>query len=219
MGEGTPTPVWDRATRLVHWCFPLLIPFAWWTAHADRLDWHRWAGFAVLGLLVFRLCWGVFGGSTARFARFVKGPGGAFAYVRGLFSKGAQPIVGHNPLGGWSVVALLLTLLAIVGFGLFAVDTDGIESGPFARFVTFDQGRMAARLHHQTFDLLLWLVGLHLVAILFYAMAKRENLVGPMLTGRRRLPRGSEQLKGASGWRLLLSLAFALAVVAIMART
>lgn len=219
MGERTPAPVWDRATRLVHWAFPLLIPFAWWTAQADRLDWHRWAGYAVLGLLVFRLCWGVLGGSTARFAQFVKGPGGALAYVRGLFSKQAQPVVGHNPLGGWSVLALLLTLFAIVGFGLFAVDTDGIESGPFARFVSFDQGRMAARLHHQAFDLLLWLVGLHLAAILFYALVKRENLVGPMLTGRRRLPPGSEQLKGASGWRLLLSLALALAAVGITART
>ena len=93
---GTPTPVWDRATRLVHWAFAPLILFLWWTAHNDRMDWHRWAGFAVLGLLVFRLAWGVLGGSTARFSHFVKGPAAAFAYGRGLFAK-ARKSGGRGP--------------------------------------------------------------------------------------------------------------------------
>ena len=119
------------------------------------MDWHRWAGFAVLGLLVFRLSWGVLGGSTARFSHFVKGPGAAFAYLKGLFGRKAGPAAGHNPLGGWSVVALILTLIAVVVFGLFAEDVDGIESGPLARFVDFDTGRMASKLHHLSFDVLL----------------------------------------------------------------
>jgi cytochrome b len=215
-GVGTPTPVWDRATRLVHWAFAPLILFLWWTAHSDRMDWHRWAGFAVLGLLVFRLAWGVLGGSTARFAHFVKGPAAAFAYGRGLFSKNRKAaVVGHSPLGGWSVLALIATLCSVVGFGLFAEDVDGIESGPLTRFVDFDTARTAARLHHLAFNVLLWLIGLHLLAIAFYALARRENLVGPMFTGRRSLPEGSEKLKPAAVWRLAASLALAAAAVAL----
>ena len=214
----TPAPIWDRATRLVHWAFAPLILFLWWTAHSDKMDWHRWAGFAVLGLLVFRLAWGVLGGSTARFAHFVKGPGAAFAYGRSLFAKDRKAAAaGHNPLGGWSVLALLATLCAVVGLGLFAEDVDGLEPGPLARFVDFDTGRLAARLHHQAFNVLLWLIGLHLVAIAFYALARRENLVGPMLTGRRRLPDGSERLKRAPVWRLALSLVLAAGAVALAA--
>ena len=218
---GTPTPVWDRATRLIHWAFPPLILFLWWSAHHDRMDWHRPAGFAVLGLLVFRFAWGVLGGSTARFSHFVKGPAAAFAYGRSLFAaqgadtRAKRPVVGHTPLGGWSVLALIATLSACVGFGLFSEDVDGIESGPLARFVDFDTTRMAARLHHLAFNVLLWLIGLHLLAIAFYALARRENLTGPMVTGRRRLPAGSEQLKPAAVWRLAASLALAAGAVAL----
>jgi cytochrome b len=217
---GTPTPVWDRATRLVHWSLAPLILFLWWTAQTsvDKMDWHRWAGDAVLGLLVFRLAWGVLGGSTARFSHFVKGPGSALAYLKGLFGKKAGPTIGHNPLGGWSVVALILTLLAVVAFGLFAEDVDGIESGPLARFVDFDTGRMAAKLHHTAFNVLLWLIGLHLLAIAFYAVFKRENLVGPMVTGRRKLPDGAERLRPAAAWRLVLSLLLAAGAVVLAAR-
>jgi cytochrome b len=212
-----PTPIWDRATRLAHWALPLLILFLWWTAHNDKLDWHRWAGLAVLGLLVFRMAWGVLGGSTARFSQFVKGPGAGLAYLKSLFGRKAQPIVGHNPLGGWSVVALLLTLIAVAGTGLFAEDTDDLAPGPLAHFVDFDTGRLMSKLHHQAFDVLLWLIGLHLFAIVFYALVKRENLVGPMLTGRRKLPEGAGRLKPAAVWRLLFSLALAAGAVALAA--
>jgi cytochrome b len=214
-----PTLVWDRATRLVHWALAPLILFLWWTAHDDRMGWHRWAGLAVLGLLVFRLAWGLLGGSTARFAHFVRGPGAAFAYGRSLFAKTRKAAVaGHNPLGGWSVLALITTLSAVVSLGLFAEDVDGLEPGPLARFVDFDAGRTAARLHHLAFDVLLWLIGLHVAAIAFYALARRENLVGPMVTGRRRLPDGTPPLKPAAVWRLSACLALASAAVALAAK-
>src|SRR4051812_15764725 len=102
--------VWDAPTRVAHWALVILIPFAWWSAEvAHRLDWHRWAGYAVIGLLSFRLYWGLAGAETARFAHFVRGPGQMIGYLRGL----APPRLGHNPVGALSVLALLLLLIAV----------------------------------------------------------------------------------------------------------
>jgi cytochrome b len=177
--------IWDLPIRLFHWTLLGVVLLAWRTAETHELGLHRLAGSAVAGLLVFRLWWGLFGGSSARFASFVKGPKAVWGYARALFSGGAaEPEAGHNPLGGWSVAALLTCLLVLVGAGLFAVDVDGLESGPFAGRVDFDLGRLASHIHALAFDALEALVALHLAAIAFYAIVKRRDLVGPMLTGR-----------------------------------
>lgn len=179
----TKVRVWDFPVRLFHWLLVPLIAFSWWSAEEGRLDWHRLSGYAVLTLVVFRLAWGVFGSDTARFGYFLKGPRGIGAYL----SNKAEPAVGHNPLGGWSVLAMIVLLVVQTVLGLFAIDVDGIESGPLAVFVSFDQGRLAAEAHHLTFNILLALIALHLLAIVFYAVAQRNNLIGPMITGRKKL--------------------------------
>src|SRR5579859_6675475 len=144
---------------------------------------HLLAGAGVAGLLAFRLCWGLIGSSTARFAQFVKGPRAVLAYARSLGS--AEPESGHNPMGGWSVVALLLCLFALIGFGLFAVDTDGLDSGPLADFIEYDAARAASHWHGFAFTLLQILVGLHLLAILFYQLVKKHRLIEAMVSGGR----------------------------------
>lgn len=173
--------VWDLPTRIVHWLFVLLLPLSWWTAETGRMDWHRWGGYTLLGLLVFRLYWGWFGASTARFAQFVRGPRTIAAYLRGHWTE----MAGHNPLGALSVLALLAGLAAQVTLGLFAVDVDGIESGPLSVFVSFDTGRAAAEWHERVFDALVWLVGLHVVAVIFYLLVRKQRLVTAMIHGRR----------------------------------
>jgi cytochrome b len=175
----TRVALWDLPTRVVHWALVLLIPFSWWSAEEHPTDWHRTSGYAILGLLVFRLIWGVVGSSSARFADFVRGPRAVIAYARG---QGGTPL-GHNPMGGWSVVVLLALLVAQVGLGLFAVDTDGLESGPLSHWVSFDAGRAAAETHETLFDILLVFVGLHVAAVLFYLFVRRDNLIAAMLTG------------------------------------
>ncbi|MDE2357347.1 MAG: cytochrome b/b6 domain-containing protein [Alphaproteobacteria bacterium] len=178
--------VWDAPVRLVHWAIAALVAFSWWSAKSDHLAWHRLSGYTILGLLVFRLIWGVIGSETARFSSFLAGPRTVLAYLGGR----AAPRVGHNPLGGWSVV-VLFTLLAIqVGLGLFSVDEDAIEAGPLDRFVSFNTGRAITHWHHLVFNLLLVFIGLHLVAIAVYA-ARRRDLVSPMLSGRAILPPGA----------------------------
>lgn len=201
--------VWDIPTRLFHWVLVGLIAFSWWSAENGRLDWHLLSGLSVLALLVFRLIWGVIGSSTARFAGFLRGPRGVAAYMRGT----EPPLPGHNPLGGWSVVAMLVALAVQVGSGLFAVDVDGIESGPLSYLVEFDQGRTAAAIHEISFNVLLGLIALHVLAILFYLVFRRRNLIGPMITGSDRVSgMGAAPLRPGKLWALVLAIVIAAAV-------
>src|SRR6476661_2336880 len=123
-GPVSRVKLWDFAIRLVHWSFVLLLPALWWTWKQGDIATHKLLGYVLLALLVFRIFWGLAGSDTARFAGFVRGPRAVGAYVRGLFSKEAEPVVGHNPVGGWSVVALLSLLFAQTVVGLFTQDVD-----------------------------------------------------------------------------------------------
>jgi len=202
--------IWDLPIRLFHWMLVLLVLIAWRSAEQRDISLHVLAGSGVAGLLVFRLWWGFFGSSTARFANFLRGPGPVIAYASSLLSH-KEPELGHNPMGGWSVAGLLLCLFGLIGFGLFAVDTDGLDSGPFADYVDFDTGRLASHLHARFFDGLEILVAMHLVAILFYHLIKRHKLVHAMVTGR--LPHLDEDEAFIPGSRPMLALGAALGLV------
>lgn len=209
MPAATGVRVWDLPTRLFHWALVVLIAISWWSAENGAMDWHLRSGLAVLALIVFRLLWGLFGGSTARFAAFVRGPGAVIAYVRG---EGGPTRPGHNPLGGYSVLALLAVLAVQVATGLFATDVDGLDSGPLSFLVSFDQGRAAAEVHEVAFNLLMALAAIHVAAIAFYLFVRRRNLVRPMVTGRDAALGGSEgTLREAPLWRLLVAVAVAAA--------
>lgn len=182
MTKATPVRVWDLPTRLFHWAIVVLIGMSWWSAENHAMDWHRIFGLITLGLILFRLIWGVVGGSTARFASFLRPPGSVISYL----GSDAPRRAGHNPIGGYSVIVMMLVMVLQVGTGLFAVDVDGIESGYLSHLVSFDQGRVAAEIHEISFNVLLALIGLHVLAILFYLFIRRRNLVGPMVTGTDR---------------------------------
>lgn len=183
--------IWDAPVRLIHWLMVLMFAVSWRSAETGAMNYHRYSGYTLLGLLLFRIYWGFAGSSTARFSSFVKGPRAVLAYLRQMPQRtGArQPAVpGHNPLGALSVIALLLLLSTQVLLGLFAVDVDGIESGPLSLYVNFDTGRRCAEWHGRVFELLLWMIGLHIAAVLFYLLYKRDNLIASMLHGRRVFP-------------------------------
>ena len=200
--------IWDAPTRLFHWLVVVLVALLWWSAEEERLDLHLTLGLVMLGLLVFRLLWGLFGSSTARFASFVRGPRAMLDYVRGR----AGFVPGHNPVGALSVLALLGLLAALVGLGLLASDEDGLYSGPLAHLIDPDLSEALTELHEEGFDVLLVLVGLHVAAILYYRLIKREDLVTPMVTGVREAPEGTAPMVAAPLWRLLLALAVAVGV-------
>lgn len=175
--------VWDLPTRLFHWTLVVLFVAMWYTGKQGMLNLHILCGEAIAILLVFRILWGIIGSQTARFGDFVRGPSAVCRYVRGKMSEAEQP--GHNPLGALMVVALLLALLVQVGTGLFSADIDSfVYDGPFA-YLIGDKAQTVTTVHKQLFNGILVLVALHIMAIIIYAVFKKQNLVRAMLTGRK----------------------------------
>lgn len=210
MNQAATVRVWDLPTRLFHWALVGLIAFSWWS-HSQHLNWHRLSGYTIAALLVFRLWWGIAGPRTARFAGLAGGPRAIGRYLKGEHG----PVVGHNPLGGWSVLAMLGLLLTQVTLGMFSVDQDGFESGPLARYVSFDTGRAFAAAHGWVFWGLLALIVLHLVAVAAYAL-RGQNLTAAMITGRRRSPEGAAEPAFAPLWRLGVGLLLAAATFGVL---
>lgn len=180
--------VWDLPTRLFHWALVACVIGLVVTGNVggNAMYWHGRLGYAVLTLLLFRLVWGVVGGHWSRFAHFVRGPATVLDYLRGRGRP--EHGVGHNPLGALSVLAFLLVLLAQVASGLMA-DDEIAFTGPLTALVSGDWVAEATRYHKNVGKILLIaLIALHLLAIAFYRLARRQTLVGPMLHGDKQLP-------------------------------
>ncbi len=171
--------VWDLPTRLFHWSLAILVVVAVVTGKAggNLMDWHGRAGLAIVGLVAFRLAWGLLGSTYARFASFFPTPARLVAYLRGEWR---QP--GHNPLGALSVLALLALVAFQVGSGLVAND-DIAFRGPLFELAGKALSDRLTGLHKGSTNLLLALIALHVAAIVWYARVRRQNLVRPMLTG------------------------------------
>jgi cytochrome b len=179
--------VWDLPTRLFHWLLVACVAGLIVTGYTGGawMDWHARIGYAVLTLLLFRIAWGFVGGHWSQFRAFLYHPGSVVAYLRGR----AHPdhLVGHNPLGAGSVFAMLLVLLAQVATGLVG-DDEIAFTGPLNRFVSTSKG-LAATWYHKAVGqwLLVGLIVLHLAAIAFYRLRRRQNLVRPMIVGDKEL--------------------------------
>jgi cytochrome b len=182
-----PVRIWDLPTRLFHWSLALLAVFSVTTAKigGNWMDWHLRSGYAVLTLIVFRLLWGFAGSRYALFAGFVRGPRAVLDYLRRASAAHHERHAGHSPLGAWSVVALLAALLAQAGTGLFATDEIATE-GPLSKLVSGATAASMTRIHLIIEKVIYALVALHVLAIGFYYFVRRDDLVGPMITGVKR---------------------------------
>jgi len=201
------TAVWDLPTRLFHWTLVALIAFSWWTAEEHYYDLHLWSGIAVVSLVLFRLLWGIFGSSTARFSKFVRGPAAIRDYLDGKWRG-----IGHSPLGALSVIALLGLIAVQAGLGLFASDEDGLLLGPLSGFVSPAASSDIAEIHETFFNILLVFIGLHIAAVLFYWIWRRKNLVGPMVTGRAELDPDAQPMQPGKWWAAILCVVAAIAI-------
>ena len=207
--------VWDLPTRLFHWGLALCFAGSWITAEAG-FEWtqtHFYFGYATLGLLTFRILWGLLGPRYARFSSFPIAPARVWPAVKTLFSARAGDYAGHNPLGSLAVIALLLLMASQATSGLFISD-DIAWSGPYNGAVSSDMAGQLAGWHHTNFSLLQGMVALHLLAMLWYHFRKKENLVGPMITGRK----VTEHAAATNDWpkALLVIVLSALAVWALL---
>lgn len=201
--------IWDLPTRLFHWLLAALIGFSWWSVENSYVDWHIWSGIAILTLLLFRLLWGVFGSSTARFANFVRGPRTVRSFLRDANSWRAP---GHTPLGALSVLALLLVTAAQVGLGLIASDEDRLNQGPLAALVSSAASDTARQIHGVLFYILLALIALHVAAIVYYRLVRGKKLVMPMITGRSELDPGVAPMRPGKAWVAVLCVLVSVAI-------
>ena len=183
-------PAWDLPTRLFKWSLVFLVLFSWASMQAGDqwITWHVRSGYAILVLLVFRLLWGAVGSSTARFSAWVTWPWTALSYAVALLTGRGRPYLGHNPLGGWMIIVLLVLVAAQAITGLFTVDNNGMYGGPFANLDFGDPTpvqRLFSRWHHWAFNLLLGFIAVHIAVNLFYQFVKSDPVVGAMITGRK----------------------------------
>ncbi|HZP94673.1 MAG TPA: cytochrome b/b6 domain-containing protein [Burkholderiales bacterium] len=185
-GPRHPVRVWDLPVRLFHWLLVALVISQIITASigGNAMYYHERGGYTILALVLFRIAWGFLGSRHARFSDFVRGPAAVSAYAKNLLRGEAQPYAGHNPLGGWSVIAMLASLLLQASTGLFAND-DVMLEGPLAKHVSKAVSDAVTRVHDVNAVVLLTLVCVHVAAVLYYLLARRENLIRPMLTGNK----------------------------------
>ncbi|MDF1644952.1 MAG: cytochrome b/b6 domain-containing protein [Pseudomonadales bacterium] len=178
--------VWDRVSRLWHWVLVLTICISWWLGEYmefDTIDWHFYVGYVVLGLMGFRFFWGFVGPSPIRFRALIPTPSQAIQYLKRIGHRQPSGSPGHNPIGSLSVIAMLVSITMQAVTGMFIESDDFFESAPLAAYVSDETMGLLTWWHHLNAKIILVLVCLHLLAILFYLIWKKENLIKPMITG------------------------------------
>jgi cytochrome b len=220
-GSTTESPtvrVWDAPTRLFHWSLVILIALAYVTRKVNPdLTWHMRIGYAILILITFRILWGFAGSSTSRFSAFAYAPWTAIRYGIDFLLRRPRHFLGHNPLGG-TVVFVMLALVAAQGLlGLFSYDDHTeLHGGPLASKVSEETVALVTRWHIWLFDILLIVIALHILASFAYAIWKREDLVRPMVTGRKRRADFEDQTEARMASSLLAALYLILAAAIVL---
>lgn len=207
--------IWDLPTRLFHWALVICLIGLFITGKSggSAMDWHFRFGFAMASLLLFRVLWGWFGGHWSRFATFLYPPRAILDYLRGHGS--AKAGVGHNPLGAFSVFAMLGFLILQVGTGLFSDDQE-MAFGPLSQYVSTATVRGLTAYHKNIGQaVLLLLVVMHLGAIVFYQLYRKNNLVGPMIRGDKTLAGDVPASRDDARTRTLAALLFLGCVAAV----
>lgn len=164
--------VWDLPTRVSHWLLAVSFVGAFATAESERLrDVHVILGYTMLGLIAFRLVWGLIGTRYARFGSFAFGPRSVLAYLKSLFTRSPQHHVGHNPAGSWAIYALIALTLLAGATGYAAYNDIG--------------GRWIEEAHEAAANALLAVVIAHVAGVLVSSLIHRENLARAMVTGTK----------------------------------
>jgi cytochrome b len=149
------------------------------------LIWHRWNGYAILVLVVFRLLWGFAGSSTSRFSAFVTWPWKALRYGLDLLAGKKRQFLGHNPLGSWMILVLLLAVAVQGTLGLFSLEHNELVAGPLKRLVSHETSEAITKLHVKGINVIMALVGLHITANVLYGWLKKDPLIKAMVTGKK----------------------------------
>lgn len=171
--ERASITVWQPFVRVFHWTLVASLAVAWLSGDGWKAL-HIWAGYVAAALIALRIVYGFFGDANARFSSFVRSPGDIVAYVRDMASGREQRYVGHNPVGGLMILALIATVSALCVTG-YLQTTDAFWGEEWLE-----------ETHEALANGLLALVLLHLGGVVFTSLRHRENLVAAMVTGRKR---------------------------------
>ena len=207
--------VWDFPTRIFHWALAVVVALAWISSEADGgAFWiHVYSGTLLIGFVAFRAIWGVIGSRHAQFGDFVHGPEEVSSYAARLLAFRPPFRLGHNPVGGWMVIALLVVILLAVLTGMMTSE-DGYV-GPLAHI----GGGLLGEAHEGFANVLLVLIFAHVVGVFAHGIVSRENLPRAMITGDKHVPADVspdvviEDIKPVGMVRPLIALAIAMAVV------
>lgn len=202
--------VWDVAIRLFHWSLVALFIVAYFSGEGEEgsasESLHAWAGYIIIGLLLFRIVWGFIGGRYARFSDIIRRPSEIVAYLKGMLSGHPRHYLGHNPAGGIMVIAMLIALAAISWTGLKAYEAEGKgplvaaqtvavvpvakadEWGEWGEHESGEAEEFWEEAHEAAVNATLLLIVLHLGGVFTSSMLHRENLARAMITGRKRNP-------------------------------
>lgn len=194
--ENTQIKVWDVGVRLFHWSLVLFYTIAYISEDIELI--HVYAGYVVLGLILFRVLWGLIGTKYARFNNFIYGRKVGFAYLKSLFTKEPKHYIGHNPLAGWMIIALLVTIVLVAWSGLQLYADAG--KGPLAEVTVEPISKVYAdddndkeqvesiweEIHEVLASLTLLLVCAHVAGVLISSMIHGENLIRSMITGYKK---------------------------------
>jgi cytochrome b len=215
-----PIMVWDLPTRFFHWLLLALVISSFVTGKigGNFMRYHEWSGEAILALLLFRVMWGFFGSAPSRFRAFLAAPATVMRYALTLLRRDTPHYLGHNPLGGWSVMAMLLVLFIQAGTGLFAND-DIATTGPLYKWVSKAASDRLTTIHRLNQNLIIVLVAVHVAAVLFHLIYKRENLIAAMITGEKQWEGDlAEDISQQPIWRAALAAALAAGAVYFLVR-
>lgn len=204
--------IWDMPTRLFHWLLVASIVAQYFTAEVldNAIQWHFYIGYFTLGLILFRVIWGFVGTTYAKFSQFVHGPKATLNYAKTLTNKNSTPHAGHNPMGAWMVLALLSLIALQAVSGLFISD-DIFSDGPYFSAVSESTQSTMSFIHHNVFNVIIIAVALHIAAIVFYAVFKKQRLVPAMVHGKK-----ATTAPGISSSKLLVALVVALLVAGVV---
>lgn len=196
--------VWDPLVRIFHWSLVVAIAVTWVTSE-DSIQWHEWIGYAALGLIGFRLIWGIIGPRYARFTQFIRSPGEVIGYIKDLLGRREKRYIGHNPLGGLMVVALLL-MTAATGFSGWLMaepdrlamlpDMPAIAAPAFAGSDEQNEDReedgereggesSLKDIHELLANMLLLLIFAHVGGVIYAGYRHKDKLAMAMITGNK----------------------------------
>ena len=207
--------VWDWPTRVFHWVLVGLFAIVWISSEADGNLFliHVYTGTAILGLVVFRLVWGIIGSRYALFSNFVKGWSAVKEYGQALKALKPPYHVGHNPIGGWMIMSLLV-LLGLVSFGGFFINDDGYV-GPLSASVSPWLSDALGEMHEGISGFLMFLVVVHVAGVVAHVLLTKDNLPRAMVTGDKQVPPGIDAagIGKVALWRVMIAALIAIGAV------